>query len=132
MEPEKRRMNKRARAALAGIPEKSRRRIELIFMVKTGQLTATEAARQMGVSRKTYYKWEKRVMEAGLRAAEGSTLEQSEQTLEKEQEIEKERLRKEGAELRRQIAEMEKEIAKRRAEFRETLQEVGIIRPRKT
>jgi len=28
--------------------------------VQKGEITATEAARQMGVSRKTYYEWEKR------------------------------------------------------------------------
>jgi transposase len=34
----------------------------LILQVRAGQLTATEAARQMGVSRKTYYQWERRAL----------------------------------------------------------------------
>ena len=119
--------NNQADEILSQLPEKARRRIELIFMVQTGQLTATEAARQMGVSRKTYYKWEKRVVGAVLQAAEDTTPEQPAQSLD----VEKEMLRAEGDKLRRQIVVMEKEIAKRRAEFRETLREAGIIRPRK-
>ncbi|MFC1591061.1 helix-turn-helix domain-containing protein [Thermodesulfobacteriota bacterium] len=34
--------------------------------VRCGLMTATEAARQLGVSRKTYYKWEQRGLEALL------------------------------------------------------------------
>lgn len=42
----------------------------LILQVRAGQLTATEAARQLGVSRKTYYQWEARALRSlmqGLR-----------------------------------------------------------------
>ncbi len=34
--------------------------------VRCGLMTATEAARQLGISRKTYYKWEQRGLEALL------------------------------------------------------------------
>lgn len=42
----------------------ARRRAALIVQVQCGQITATEAANQMGVSRKTYYEWEKRALQA--------------------------------------------------------------------
>jgi len=42
--------------------ELARLRAEKIIRVQSGLLTATEAARQLGVSRKTYYKWEKRLL----------------------------------------------------------------------
>lgn len=40
-------------------------RAKLILQVQAGKLTVKEAARQMGVSRKTYYEWEKRAL-AGM------------------------------------------------------------------
>jgi len=42
-----------------------RQRANLILQVQAGQIRASEAARQMGMSRKTYYQWEKRAL-AGL------------------------------------------------------------------
>jgi len=53
---------------MAEIPSESemlaRRRAALIVQVQCGQITATEAAAQLGVSRKTYYEWEKRALQA--------------------------------------------------------------------
>ena len=40
--------------------DKARQRALLILQVRAGQLTATQAARLLGVSRKTYYQWEAR------------------------------------------------------------------------
>ena len=42
----------------------ARRRAALIVQVQCGQITATEAAAQLGVSRKTYYEWENRALQA--------------------------------------------------------------------
>jgi transposase len=42
--------------------------LRAIMMVQTGLWTATEAARQLGVSRKTYYQWEARAL-SGMRSA---------------------------------------------------------------
>ena len=42
----------------------ARRRAALIVQVQCGQITATEAAAQMGVSRKTYYERENRALQA--------------------------------------------------------------------
>ena len=40
--------------------DQARLRAQLIMKVRCGLMTAAEAARQLGVSRKTYYKWEQR------------------------------------------------------------------------
>jgi len=45
---------------------KARERAEVIMKVRCGLMTATEAARVLGVSRKTYYKWEQRGLSALL------------------------------------------------------------------
>ena len=44
----------------------ARLRAELIMKVRCGLMTAAEAARQLGVSRKTFYKWEQRGLNALL------------------------------------------------------------------
>lgn len=48
--------------------QRARQRAALIVQVQSGVITAQEAATQLGVSRKTYYKWEKRALAAMLRA----------------------------------------------------------------
>lgn len=47
---------------------KQLQRAELILKVLGKQMKATQAARELGVSRKTYYEWERRAL-AGLMAA---------------------------------------------------------------
>ena len=42
------------------------RRAQVIMQVRSGLLTPTEAAAQLGVSRKTYYQWERRVTQSIL------------------------------------------------------------------
>ena len=46
--------------------EQARQRAEMILKVRGGQITAQEAARTLGISRKTYYKWEQRGLAAML------------------------------------------------------------------
>jgi transposase len=48
----------------------ARQRAQLIMQVQSGVLTAEAAARQLGVSRKTYYKWERRALTAMVEALE--------------------------------------------------------------
>jgi DNA-binding XRE family transcriptional regulator len=48
--------------------EVARKRAELILKVRSGQMTAAAAAKALGVSRKTYYKWEDRALSAMLEA----------------------------------------------------------------
>jgi len=49
-------------------PALARQRAQLILQVRSGLLTAEAAARQLGVSRKTYYKWERRALVAMVEA----------------------------------------------------------------
>ena len=46
------------------------RRLELILAVRSGELTVTDAARVLGISRKSYYQWENRGLAAMLAALE--------------------------------------------------------------
>lgn len=50
--------------------EKARQRATIILKVRSGQLTATQAAGQLGISRQRYYQWEKRALQALLTALE--------------------------------------------------------------
>jgi len=50
--------------------ELAQKRAEVIMRVRTGQMTATDAAKALGVSRKTYYEWEKRGLGGMLDALE--------------------------------------------------------------
>ena len=45
-------------------------RTEMIVKVRSGQMTAKAAAEALGVSRKTYYKWEKKGLSAMLAAGQ--------------------------------------------------------------
>ena len=46
----------------------ARRRAQLIMQVRSGVVSAQEAARQLRISRKTYYKWERRALAAMVEA----------------------------------------------------------------
>ena len=48
----------------------SQQRASLILQVRAGQITAQEAARQLGISRQAYYRWEQRALRALLQALE--------------------------------------------------------------
>ncbi len=48
-------------------------RTEMIVKVRAGLMTATAAAEALGVSRKTYYKWEKKGLPAMLAAGQDET-----------------------------------------------------------
>lgn len=52
---------------------RARERATLIVQVQSGQLTAVEAARRLGVSRKTYYKWEQRALAAMVESLRDKT-----------------------------------------------------------
>lgn len=53
--------------------ERARKRAAVVFAVRSGQITAEEGARQLGVSRKTYYEWEGRALQAMTEAMEDRT-----------------------------------------------------------
>jgi transposase len=48
----------------------ARERAAIILQVRSGALTATEGAERLGISRKTYYEWEDRALEAMALALE--------------------------------------------------------------
>jgi transposase len=94
----------------------SQQQASLILQVRAGQLTAQEAARQLGISRQAYYKWEKRALKALLHSLEdqpkgrhpAATDPDKEQLQSRVQELEKKvRLYEEREELRALIQQME-------------------------
>ena len=48
----------------------SQKRASLILQVRAGQISAQEAAQQLGISRQAYYKWEQRGLQALLQSLE--------------------------------------------------------------
>jgi transposase len=85
----------------------ARKRAEVIMKVRCGLLTATQAAKELGVSRKTYYKWEKRGL-AGLLdcLADQSSGRPAEPVDSRQQELEKqiEQLRRDNDLLNQKMA----------------------------
>lgn len=49
---------------------KAKARAEVIFKVRSGQMTATAAAQELGISRQQYYQWEQRALQALLASLE--------------------------------------------------------------
>jgi transposase len=81
----------------------ARQRALLILQVQAGLISATEAARQLGISRKSYYQWEKRALTALLAA----TQQQPPGRPPKEADPQKEQLRRQVAELEQKVNELE-------------------------
>lgn len=50
--------------------ERARQRAAVVFAVRSGQITVKEGARRLGISRKTYYEWESRALQAMTEAME--------------------------------------------------------------
>jgi len=75
----------------------------LILQVLSNQKTASEAAQQMGVSRKTYYKWENRVLTAIRASLEEHPVGRSRQRVDPE----KEAWLKEKQQLQSRVQELE-------------------------
>jgi len=92
--------------------ELARKRAEVIFAVRSGQITAEEGARRLGVSRKTYYEWENRALEAMTGALEDRAPGRPGTPKDEE----KERLQNEIAALQNQLF-----VAKKTVEVRDML-----------
>ncbi len=54
----------------SGDEGRARQRAAVVFAVRSGQITAEEGARRLRVSRKTYYEWERRALQAITEALE--------------------------------------------------------------
>jgi hypothetical protein len=87
--------------------EKARQRAEIIMKVRSGIMTATEGAVALGVSRKTYYKWENRALSAMLDGLEDRDTGRPEFPEASQDEVE---LRKKLEELQRQNELLENKI----------------------
>lgn len=79
-----------------------RQKAELILKVRAGLMSATEAAKELGISRKTYYKWEQRALEALMEGL----CERSPGRPHGDSDTEKE-------ELKRRVRKLEKELERR-------------------
>ncbi len=92
--------------------ELARKRAKVIFAVRSGQITAEEGAKQLGVSRKTYYEWERRALDAITEALEDGTPGRPETPRDEE----KERLQEKITELENELF-----VAKKTVEVRDML-----------
>jgi transposase len=86
--------------------ELARERAAVIFAVRSGQITAEEGARRLGVSRKTYYEWERRALEAMTEALENKAPGRPSSP----QDQEKERLQEKIAELESKLFVAQKTV----------------------
>lgn len=86
------------------------------MQVRSGQITALEAARQLGISRQAFYKWEKRALQALIHALQdqppgrpkGITDPEKDQLKNRVEELERKvRLYEERDNLRSLLKEME-------------------------
>ena len=87
--------------------KKARKRADVIMKVRAGIMTATEGAAALGISRKTYYKWENRALGAMLDGLEDRETGRPEALQSRQVEVD---LQKELEELRQQKEILEKRI----------------------
>lgn len=86
--------------------EHARLRAAVVFAVRSGRITAEEGARRLGVSRKTYYEWESRALQAMTEAMENKSPGRPNTPHDEE----KQRLEEQVAELRKQLFVAEKTV----------------------
>ena len=77
----------------------ARERASIIVQVRSGALTATEGAERLGISRKTYYEWEDRALQAMALALENQAPGRPPVSLDTEKE-----------ELQRRVRDLEKKL----------------------
>ncbi len=84
----------------------ARQRALVILQVRSGVLTARQGAKRLGVSRKTYYRWEERALRAMALALEDRPVGRPPVSVDQE----KERLREQVRELEKRLDLAEKTI----------------------
>jgi transposase len=120
-------MEERGRRHKRGLVEKNkklaRERALVILQVRSGALTATEGAKLLGVSRKTYYEWEEKSLKAVALALENRPLGRPPAPIELEKKA-----------LRERIRELEKKLylAEKTIEVKEMLAAYDTFRDRGT
>lgn len=97
--------------------EAARQRAEVIMKVRCGLMTASQAAKELQVSRKTYYKWEQR----GLSALLEGVLDQKAGRPEKETEAPQTALEKQLIEVQR-----ENEILRQKMALNKLACQIGV------
>ena len=115
--------------------ERARQRLEVIFKVRSGQMTAVQAAESLGVSRKTYYEWENRALNSMLHSLEDgkpgrppSPVDPEKESLQKKvNELEKELIL---ANLKLDVQELLRDLPEARA-TKETTRETSRTRSKK-
>lgn len=84
----------------------ARRRAALFVQVQCGQITAKEAAEQLGLSRKSYYQWERRALTALMAAMRERALGRPPTP----RDIQKEQLQCQVQQLQKQVRELEQSL----------------------
>lgn len=107
--------------------ERARERAAVVFAVRSGQITAEEGARRLGVSRKTYYEWERRALQALTEALEDRA--SGRPNMPKDEE--KQHLQEEITELRNKLFVAEKTAEVRDMLHAYELQNTGASREKK-
>ena len=99
--------------------ELARERAMVILQVRSGALTATEGAKLLGVSRKTYYEWEEKSLKAMALALENRSSGRPSVPMDEEKEP-----------LRERVRELEKKLylAEKSIEVKEILAAYGEFR----
>ena len=97
----------------------ARERALVILQVRSGTLTAKEGAKLLGVSRKTYYEWEKKSLKAMALALENRSAGRPAVPVDEEKET-----------LRERIQELEKklDLAEKTIEVKELLADLDTLR----
>ena len=101
--------------------ELARQRALVVLQVRSGVLTAREGAKLLGVSRKTYYEWEERSLQAMALALENRPAGRPPVALDEEKET-----------LRERVQELEKklDLAEKTIEVKELLADYDTFRDR--
>jgi len=86
--------------------ERARERAAVVFAVRSGRITAEEGAKRLSVSRKTYYEWERRALQAMTEALENKAPGRPATPRDEE----KQRLQQQVAELRNKLFVAEKTV----------------------
>ncbi len=86
-------IRKSRRGGLEAKKKLARERALVILRVRSGAITAREGAQQLGVSRKTYYEWEERALEAIALALENRPMGRPSGDLDEEKESLRDRVR---------------------------------------
>lgn len=102
-------MEKKSKEALA------RKRAAVILKVRSGAMTATDGAKALGISRKSYYVWERRALEALMETLEERPSGRPLQETDPEEKKREEKIR---------TLEQENEILRARVEIQELMMQM--------